>query len=672
VDRTHEQGLLDRLIDRLRQREALDCEFKGAGGGIPKSLWPTISAFANTNGGWILLGISENEDGTGRIDGLSRPEEIVQTLYDQLRNPEKISYPVCGSSDISVQTLGDRAIIVIRVPAASRRARPVFINGNPYRGTFIRRHGGDFHCTKQEVDRMMRDASELSADSAVLPHFDLEDIDPESFQRFRRLHRLNLPNSPFHGYEDLRFLSAIGAWGRDRERGLEGLTLAGLLLLGEQRSILEWRPRHLIDYRRLPESTPSSLDERWDDRLAWNGNLLDAFNAIFPRLTGDLPVKFRLQGLRRVDEGPVQIALREALVNLLVHADYSEPNASLILRSPEGYLLRNPGSSLVPEADLLKGSRSDPRNPTLVRMFRLIGFSEEAGTGIPKIVQAWHELGLRVPKIDTGTERYEFSIELRHAHLLAEEDRLWLRRMGDDWDEAEQMALVYARHEGEIDNATLRRLTGIHAADATKVLGKLSKDGLLHRLGVVGPGVRYHLAEFALEQLVDSTDSVVAPKQTSEVLRRGHASSMEGMPEHMEDTAQTMEGMDENMEGWGNTIEDSDDLDSLFETGREKLPTLRAIAAAAAKTRRLNPRVRDQILISLCRVMPLSIQQIAGLLGRHPQDMRVTVRQLVAQGFLVPSYPEKPRHPKQKYTAAVLREKDATHADPAQADLDLS
>lgn len=102
------------------------------------------------------------------------------------------------------------------------------------------------------------------------------------------------------------------------------------------------------------------------------------------------------------------------------------------------------------EADLLSGlggrDRSDPRNPYLLTMFRLIGLADEAGTGIPKILDAWRGLGFHLPDIDIETGRYEFTLDLRYVHLLSEDDRIWLASFGDHWTEAEQLALVIARH----------------------------------------------------------------------------------------------------------------------------------------------------------------------------------------------------------------------------------
>jgi ATP-dependent DNA helicase RecG len=248
-----DESLLTKLIDRLRQQEALELEFKQAHGGLPKDLWPTVSAFANTNGGWIVLGIAEEGD-TAVIRGVRNANTLLQQLNDLLRNPEKVSTPVCYASDVSVERLGNHELIVVRIPAASRKVRPVFVNGHPYKGTYVRRHGGDYHCTKQEVDRMMRDASEMSVDSTVLGNFDEDDIDSTTLTGYRRIFATRDPTSPWNAYDDRRFLAAIGAWGRDRERGTAGLTIAGLLLLGKQESIRDWRPRHLIDFRKLPDN----------------------------------------------------------------------------------------------------------------------------------------------------------------------------------------------------------------------------------------------------------------------------------------------------------------------------------------------------------------------------------------------------------------------------------
>ncbi|HWP81843.1 MAG TPA: ATP-binding protein [Bacteroidota bacterium] len=226
--------------------------------------------------------------------------------------------------------------------------------------------------------------------------------------------------------------------------------------------------------------------------------MFDGYFRVYPKLTEDIPVPHRIEGGERIEETPAHTAIREALVNLLVHADYSELDASLIVKSPEGYYFRNPGSSRIPAYDLFTGNRSDPRNPTLLFMFRLAGLAEEAGSGLPKIIRAWRSLGLQIPNVEIGTERYEFSLLLKNAHLFSDSDRAWLQKLGGDLEEAEQLALVVAKHENRIDNERLRTVIRIHPTDATAILTGLRDKGLL-RKEKDRRGAYYQIPESLLE-----------------------------------------------------------------------------------------------------------------------------------------------------------------------------
>lgn len=628
-------SLLATLLERLDGEEALELEFKAARKALPKDVWPTVSAFSNTNGGWIILGVSEEED-TFTIQGVTNASEILKTFYDLIRDSHKISYPVCGADDSAIETLGGRKIIVLRIPAASRKVRPIYINGNPYTGTFVRRHSGDYRCNKQEVDRMMREASDVATDSTVLSHFDWDDLDHDALARYRRRYQTLHPEVPWNHYDDQRFLQAVGGFRRDKESGQQGITVAGLLLVGRPEAIREWRTRHLIDFRLAPAT--SGYDNRWDDRVVWEGNLLGAFEAIYPRLIADQPTPFRLEGGTRIDESPIHVVLREALVNLLVHADYAETQASLIVRSLEEYSFRNPGSSRVQEADLLTGDRSDPRNPELVRMFRLIGLAEEAGTGIPKIISAWRDLGFQLPKIDVGTERYEFSLVLRYAHLLSEDDRTWLHSLGENWTEAEQLALVLARHEGYVDNMTLRHLTGQHSADASKTLRGLRSRMLLQMIGG-GRGAYYELGSTASPSVEE------APTQLSFINTESSSAT----------SVVNSVGNRSNSEGSGPNSKGNRPSSANVHKDLEE------ISRVARERRRLDPVIRDSILVELCARTPLSLEQLARLMGRSEAWVREAIRPLISSGHLAYLYPNRPTHPKQKYVSGRLG------SGPAQA-----
>ncbi|HEY8286834.1 MAG TPA: ATP-binding protein, partial [Chloroflexota bacterium] len=315
--------------------------------------------------------------------------------------------------------------------------------------------------------------------------------------------------------------------------------------------------------------------------------------------------------------------------------------ASLIIRSPAGYRFRNPGNSRVRESDLWASDRSDPRNPELVHMFRLIGLAEEAGTGIPKIIGAWRELGFRLPRIDVGTERYEFSLELRHAHLLSDEDREWLHSLGQPWTEVESLALIFARHEDEVDNLTLRRLTGHHAADITKVLGSLRDRSFLQMLGG-GRGARYQLGP------ASSDGRTLTERGVQALLPLGDGKS--GLTNSQPSDPNSQPSDPNSQPSDPNSQPSGPGRDSMIGDPTDIWVDLLEIARPAREQSRIDPRQRDAILVCLCARSPLTLTQIAQLMNRHKERVRLALQPLVTAGRIAHVYPD-PNHPRQKYVA---------------------
>jgi ATP-dependent DNA helicase RecG len=167
------------LLQRLDLGEDQDVEFKLAEGGLPKSLWETISAFANTEGGTVVLGVAEKGE-RHEIVGVRSPAKLIKAFWDGHNNPQKFSPAICTEGDVQPVPIDGRELLLIRVRRAARAQRPVFVNGNPLTGTYKRNFEGDYHCTEAEVRQMLRDASDEPQDGAVLEGFGLEDLDAES------------------------------------------------------------------------------------------------------------------------------------------------------------------------------------------------------------------------------------------------------------------------------------------------------------------------------------------------------------------------------------------------------------------------------------------------------------------------------------------------------------
>lgn len=136
-------------------------EAKTAAGGLPHSLWETYSAFANTNGGLILLGVKEQEHSKKLVPtGVENPEKLISEIWNVLNNPQKISENILLNDDIYSLDHAGRTLIVIEVPRAARQSRPVYSGRDIFSGTYRRNGEGDYRCKREEVLAMLRDQAE--------------------------------------------------------------------------------------------------------------------------------------------------------------------------------------------------------------------------------------------------------------------------------------------------------------------------------------------------------------------------------------------------------------------------------------------------------------------------------------------------------------------------------
>ncbi|TBU77573.1 transcriptional regulator [Pseudomonas daroniae] len=407
----------DHLLTQLQRiKESVDLECKLAAGPdgqgkLPTDFWATYSAFANTRGGLIALGLKE-KGGQFEVQGLALADRVVKELFDNLNNRQKISANLLSDAHVRISDVGGKQVVLVEVPAAGRKVRPVYLKGNPFNGnTYRRLHEGDRHCDDETVKRMLAEQVEDSRDARILSHYTLADLDGDSLHAYRQALSAFRPNHPWSVLNDRAFLDAIGGWRRDRDSGEEGLTFAGLLMFGAWPSIQEAFPHYFLDYQEQADP-----EVRWLDRLvpdgSWSGNLYDFYRRVSRKLATDLKVPFALKDDIRVDDTLLHQALREALVNTLVHADYSDRASVQVFKRSEGFLFRNPGTMRVPPAQALQGGESDCRNRTLHQMFLMIGIGERAGSGLPKIRQGWELVNGRLSLQDTFEPYEQTRLEL--------------------------------------------------------------------------------------------------------------------------------------------------------------------------------------------------------------------------------------------------------------------
>ena len=245
-------------------------------------------------------------------------------------------------------------------------------------------------------------------DGRILTGYDFDrDIDMETLHQYRQTFASLQPTHPWVGISDLDFLKKIGAYTTEYETGKEGFTLAGILMFGKYDSIINnsGDPTYFVDYReRIATDAPNV---RWTNRIypdgMWEANLYQFYIRVYNRLIQSLPRPFMIKDGIRQEETPAHDAVREALINCIIHQDVNAMGNIIVERTDEALIFRNPGMMLVSKQQYFEGGRSICRNPILQKMFMRLGRAEKAGSGVDKIVSGWRYLGWPTPTVTEET-----------------------------------------------------------------------------------------------------------------------------------------------------------------------------------------------------------------------------------------------------------------------------
>ena len=597
---------LEILLEKLDLSEDYDLEFKASEDNLPKDIWRTISAFANTKGGHIILGITEKRD-SFFVTGINNSISQKKDFWNNHNNPQKLSSPICNESDFTIAHIDEKDVIIIKISQASRTQRPVYINNNPMTGTYKRNYDGDYLCREDEVRQMLRDASSESQDCQILDNFDFNDLDLETMKAFRQRFRSRKPDHPFLALDDQELLRKLGGWKSDRNTHKEGLTLAGLLMFGRERSILDACPHYHLDYQEKRSSDP---EERWTYRVTldgeWEANLFNFYYRVYGRLVSDLDVPFKLdKNSVRLGETHVHEALREALSNTLIHADHSSTKPLTIIKFKDIFLFSNPGRLRIPIDKVYEGGVSDPRNPNLQKMFQMVGLGDKAGSGFPKILRAWKEQQWIYPKVSENLDLDMTTVALPMISLIPKDVEKELREVvGDNYcnlSQLDRIILVLAHRLGQISNSDIQCYSQKHPRDIGDCLKNLVDNGWLEKSGH-GRGTYYTL-----------------PNDTQPDLFFLLPQSDQPSSDHLQPS--------------------SDHWEKLI-----------AIATPVREKGKVSQELMEQIILELCQYQHLTQQQLADILNRSPHTLRTSyLTKMVKEGALQLKYPDKPTHPYQSY-----------------------
>lgn len=476
------------ILNSLKYGERINLECKKAESKIPNSVWETYSSFANTEGGLILFGVEEhmreqNPEKRFTFESINNPRQRLTDFWNTI-NSAKVNSNILVDSDVGICKVHGAEIIWIRVPQADYREKPIYINENINKGTYKRNHEGDYHCTEEDIKAMLRDASDSGNDGTILINYTMDDIDAASLKSYRIEFEHNNPDHVWNGVDDQTFLKNMGGFAVDRKTKLGWLTAAGLLMFGKGLSIRERFDNISMDYLDQSSLVPGS---RWSDRLTydgmWENNLYNFMRLVMPKLVSGIKRPFKLHGMVRNDDTAIHKAIREAVVNMIIHSDYQITGILKIVKEDKGFCFSNPGSLKLPVQAIYEGGHSVARNPRIQTMLRMIGYGDNIGSGFPTILSAWGGENWRKPDLSQDEELHQVTLRLWMISTMPKECTDHLQKIfGDVYvhlSQNEQLILGTAYLEGNVTNSRLQSLLDLHSTDVGHLLSDLTGRKLL-------------------------------------------------------------------------------------------------------------------------------------------------------------------------------------------------
>ncbi|GLW31406.1 dihydroorotate dehydrogenase [Actinoplanes regularis] len=504
-----DEQAFEELLDSLRAHGAdhFTCEVKRAKGGIPATLWESISAFSNAAGGHIVLGADEKSGFvvTG-VDDPAGMEASVGAICAEMEPPVR--------AEIRTIRWEGKAVVLCTVPPIPRDQRPCHRRSiGPYAGSRIRVADGDRKLTDYEVAVLLANRSELRYDLAPVPAARLDDLDPDLLTAFLRRIR-NTKGDIFRRVDDQRALMMLNVLARDEERLVP--TLAGLLVFGFYPQSFE--PQLDLTIVAYPATEPGVLGkfgERFIENRSIDGPIPLMVAECIRVLKRNMRRRSIVSGIFRVDEWeyPEEV-LREALVNALVHRDYSESARGMQVQVemyPDRLVIRNPGGLYGPVevGSLGTSTITSSRNRALLKILEDTPYGdgqmvcENRGTGIARMLVALGEAGMEPPRFTDDISA--FTVEFPNHTLLDEDALAWLASLDlPPMSRSQMTALVMMRNGAVLTNSSYRASTGVRdSRTATRELKELVDAGVVEQAGTRG-STTYQVAGSAMVAVEDA------------------------------------------------------------------------------------------------------------------------------------------------------------------------
>lgn len=489
-------------------------EAKRSRSDIPHDLWKAVSAFSNTQGqggGTIVLGVDERKGFT--VTGV----EDVAVIQDKVRS---LAHDMQPRPQLHMQAhnLDGKNVVEVFVPEVPDADKPCF-------KSTVGRENGSFKRVGDSNEKM-NDAELRALDLIRGPARDDElpvegasiaDLDADLVDRFLAQRRAH--HDRYADMADEEVLRRSHVLTRDGK-----VTVAGLIAMGEEPGY--FHPGLKVQFVAWATDREGASDESGlryvDNPPMFDGPLPDVFRQLLGRLKRNLRTGSRIDTFRTdVPEYP-DIALREALINALVHRSLHPTSLNSYVTVsvfPSRIEIVNPGGlyQVGLDEDGRPAGRST-RNTRLMEILEHLPLSkdegmvvENRGGGIPAIVEEIRKAGLQQPRF--LNQIYQFTVRFPRGSLVAQETLTWLSKEAPaDLTVSQRLGAAMLHQGEELTNEAYRTATGVDSVLATRELAGLVDCQLAQPEGERrGRKYRLHAKHLAAGPSADGTKSHQAP-----------------------------------------------------------------------------------------------------------------------------------------------------------------
>lgn len=365
------ENLPSNLEKLINNKESISIEFKEAKKELPTSLFETICAMLNRNGGHIFLGIKNN----GEIVGVYKDyiKDMQRNFANLCNNPEKI-FPTIHL-ELKEYIYLEKHILYIFVYESS----DVHKSCNKI---FDRNEDGDFDITSNTnlVSNLYIRKSGTYIENKIYPYATIKDLRKDLIEKARIMASNRTANHPWSKMTDMEMLRSASLYEKNLQTGEEGLNLAALLLFGTDEVI-----NSVISYYKTDAILKINNIDRYDDRDDIKTNLIESYERLTNFIKKHLSEKFYIEGEQRINVRDV--IARELCANLLIHREYANPYPAKLIITADSIVTENANKPRNIGYIDLNNYSPYPKNPKIANFFKEIGLAEELGSGIKTITK---------------------------------------------------------------------------------------------------------------------------------------------------------------------------------------------------------------------------------------------------------------------------------------------